>query len=274
MPIKSAITVCRVPEAAAGAFVIRSGLPEAFAQAGAFGFDGAELFLPGPNSGSVAEIQGLSDRHGVVVSAVGTGAGKIKHGLSLTYRSSRRRAEALDFVLRMKAFGAQLGAPAIFGSMQGSLGEGMARGEALDHLAEALRRCGQAAEACGVPFLYEPLNRYEPDLINQLGQEARFLEERGLANVFLLADLFHMNIEESSLPAAIREAGKRIGYMHFADSNRQAMGLGHTDAGPVLEALREMNYRGFLSAEIFPLPTPEAACRQSMAHFSSLTATV
>jgi sugar phosphate isomerase/epimerase len=80
-----------------------------------------------------------------------------------------------------------------------------------------------------------------------------------------------MNIEEPDLAAAIREAGKHVGHVHFADSNRQAMGFGHTDPAPVISALRDIGYQGYLSAEILPLPDPEAAARQTIASIHSLT---
>lgn len=271
--MKSAVTLSQVPEAAAGPFVLRSPLGDAFAEAAAYGFDAVELFLPGPDFVSIDEVRKLSDQHGLTVAAVGTGAGKVKHGLSLTDPSPGKRAEALDFVRAMIGFGGRLGAPAILGSMQGGWSEAMPRAEALDHLAAALRVCGEEAARSGVPFIYEPLNRYETNLINRLGEGVRFLEERGIGNVVLLADLFHMNIEESDIPAAIREAGAHIGHVHFADSNRRAMGFGHTDPGPIMEALREIGYGGYLSAEIFPLPTAACACRQTIAQINSLTRT-
>jgi sugar phosphate isomerase/epimerase len=80
-----------------------------------------------------------------------------------------------------------------------------------------------------------------------------------------------MNIEERDIPAAIRKAGKHIGHVHFADSNRQAMGYGHTPAAPVIEALFEIQYSGYLSAEIFPLPDPESAARQTIATIRTLS---
>jgi sugar phosphate isomerase/epimerase len=91
-----------------------------------------------------------------------------------------------------------------------------------------------------------------------------------LKNVVLLADLFHMNIEERDVAAAIREAGHHIGHVHFADSNRQAMGFGHTDPIRVIAALRETGYSGYLSAEILPLPDPETAARQTISAIRSL----
>jgi len=70
-----------------------------------------------------------------------------------------------------------------------------------------------------------------------------------------------MNIEEPDLAAALRAIAPRLGHVHFADSNREAVGHGHTDPAPVLAALREIRYQGYLSAEILPLPDAAAAAR-------------
>ena len=80
----------------------------------------------------------------------------------------------------------------------------------------------------------------------------------------LLADLFHMNIEEANLADALRAAGPHIGHVHFADSNRRAAGMGHTDFAPVVAALREIGYAGYLSAEVLPLPDRDAAAKQTI----------
>lgn len=260
--MKTAITLSQVPEALAGPFVLRTPLPEAFATAAAIGFDAVELFLPGPDFVSVGEVKSLAAIHGLAIAAVGTGAGMLCHGLSITDADEGKRAAALDFMLQMIDFGGQLGAPAILGSMQG-------RGS-IDLLAAGLRLCGERAATHGVPFIYEPLNRYETNLFNRLGDAAKLLELHDLTNVVLLADLFHMNIEERDLADAIRKAGRHIGHVHFADSNRQAMGFGHTDAKLVIAALGEIQYSGYLSAEIFPLPDPETAARQTISSIRSL----
>ncbi len=261
--MKTAITLSQVPEASGGPFVFRTPLPDAFATAAAIGFDAVELFLPGPDFISDHEVKSLAAQHGLAIAAVGTGAGMLRHGLSLTDPSEEIREAALDFVFSMIDFGGQLGAPAILGSMQGKSGSH-------DHLVAGLRRCANRAATHGVPFIYEPLNRYETNLFNRLADAAKFLELHDLKNVVLLADLFHMNIEERDVATAIREAGRHIGHVHFADSNRQAMGFGHTVAEPVIAALREIQYTGYLSAEIFPLPDPETAARQTISSIRSL----
>ena len=264
--LKTAITLSQVPEAAAGPFVLRSPLPDAFATAAEIGFDAIELFLPAADFISVDEVKALAAAHRLSIAAVGTGAGMLRHGLSITDANEEKREAALDFVFSMIDFGGPLAAPAILGSMQGKpTHEG-----ALDQLAAGLRRCGERAASHGIPFIYEPLNRYETNLFNRLAEAAEFLELYDLKNVVLLADLFHMNIEERNLPSAIREAGKHIGHVHYADSNRQAMGFGHTDAIGAIAALREIGYSGYLSAEILPLPDPEAAARQTISSIRSL----
>lgn len=261
--MKTAVTLCRVPEMAAGPFVFHDNLEISFAKAAACGFDAVELFFAGPDEVPVEVIEGLCDRHGLGVAAVGSGAGMVKHGLSLTDPSEEKRARALDFILGMMTFGGQLGAPVILGSMQGKWSSEVSREQALDFLAAALKRIDKAAGEAGVSFIYEPLNRYETNLFNRLVPAAEFLDRHALQNVVLLADLFHMNIEETDLPAALLQAGKRVGHVHWADSNRLAMGLGHTDPAPIMAALREISYQGYISAEIFTGGDPEAAAKQT-----------
>jgi len=268
--MRTAITLCQVPEAAAGPFVFHQPLDKAFALAKETGFDDVELFLPGPDHVSISEIKKLSETHGLGIAAVGTGAGMVKHGLSLTDPSLDKRVAAIDFLEQMIAFGGQLGAPAILGSMQGKHGGEVSKEQALEWLSEALVIAGKTAAKYNVPFIYEPLNRYETNLINRLGDGAEFIEANSLENIVLLADLFHMNIEEPDLAASIRIAGKHIGHVHYADSNRRAMGLGHTDPAPIVTALKETGYKGHLSAEIFPLPSDKTAAQQTIKSIRSV----
>lgn len=268
--MRTAVTLCQVPEAAAGPFVFHEPLAQGFALAEETGFDDVELFLPGPNAFSIDEIKALSQTHALGIAAVGTGAGMVKHGLSLTDPSLEKRVAALDFLEQMIAFGGQLGAPAILGSMQGKHGGEVSKDQALEWLADALRIAGKAAAKYNVPFIYEPLNRYETNLINRLSDGADLIEANALENIVLLADLFHMNIEEANLTTSIRAAGKHIGHVHYADSNRRAMGFGHTNPAPIVAALKEIGYDGHLSAEILPLPDPLSAANQTIQSIHSL----
>lgn len=270
--MRSAITTSLVPETKGGPFVFSNGLADACAQAAALGFDAIEVFPPAADAAELAELPALIERHRLAVAAIGTGAGWVVQRLSLTHPDAGVRSRARDFVREIIDLAGRFSAPAIIGSMQGRWEGAVTREQALIWLGEALDELGEHAVRHGVPLLYEPLNRYETNLFNRLGDTATWLRTLRTRNVRLLADLFHMNIDEADLPAAIREAGSMIGHVHFADSNRRAMGFGHTDVAPIVAALRGIGYSGYLSAEIFPLPDASAAARQTIAAFRNLAA--
>jgi len=265
--MKSAVTVALVPEARGGPFVYWDDLAAGCASAKALGFDAVEIFPPGPDAIDTVELRKILGDTGLEVAAVGTGAGWVKHKLALTSPDSDVHGKAMAFVRAMIDFAAVFDAPAIIGSMQGRWGDGTSRETALGYLSESLLNLGLHAAKYDQILLYEPINRYETNLINRLGDGVELLTGLATTNVKLLADLYHMNIEEANPPAAIRAAGKFIGHVHFADSNRRAAGMGHTDFAPIITALRDVGYTGFLSAEILPLPDSHAAAKQTIDSF-------
>lgn len=277
MPLSSALTICLVEEARGGPFVLHqpptvAGLESAMRWAAELGYDGVEVFPPSPSAAEwpAGELARLTGRHGLRLAAVGTGAGWVRHRLHLCHPDAAVRRAAEEFIAGIVDLAGGVGAPAIIGSLQGSSGADVPRGAALEHLAGALERLAARARTHGQVLLYEPLNRYETNLFNRQAEAAAFLTDRGLDDVRLLCDLFHMNIEEEDLAATLRACAGWVGHVHFADSNRRAVGLGHTPMEPVIAALRAIGYDGFLSAEVLPLPTPLDAARLTIAHFRRL----
>ncbi len=134
-------------------------------------------------------------------------------------------------------------------------------------MAEALNELGQYAESQNVPLIYEPLNRYETNLVTTVEAGVNLLDSLSTKNVKLLADLFHMNIEEVNVADAIRAGAGSIGHVHFVDSNRKPAGRGHLDFTPIAKALRETGYEGYASAEALPFPDSNAAAAQTMVAF-------
>ena len=269
--MKSAATVSLVLQAKGGPFVFWNGLADAFEQAAALGFDAIEIFPPSASALGLAEVQGLIDRHKLRVAAIGTGGGWVVNKWTLTHADCGIRAQAREFIRAIIDLAGGFGAPAIIGSMQGRWEGEVTREQALAWLGEALDDLGEHASRHGAPLLYEPLNRYETNLLNRLGDSAEFLRSLKTTNVRILADLFHMNIEEADLAAALRVAGPLVGHVHFADSNRRAIGFGHTVVAPVIAALHEIGYDGYLSAEIIPLPDSATAARQTIEAFRKHT---
>lgn len=262
--MKSAITCCLIPEAAAGPFVLHRELESACEMAAALGYDAVEVFPSSPDDPKVARLSDLLDRHALQLSAIGTGGGWILHQWSLTSVDAEVRELAKGYIRGMIDLAGRHEASVILGSMQGRIDRPENREQQLDWLATALRELGDyAMDTYGRPIFFEPLNRYESNVWNRLRDTLRWLEDQDCRQVLLLADLFHMNIEEASMIETLRTVAARLGHVHWADSNRLAMGLGHTPYTEILDCLQQLQYRGFLSAEVFPLPTVEEAARRS-----------
>lgn len=259
--MKSAVTISLVPEARGGPFVFWDDLDRATREAMDLGFDAIEILPP--------DAQAISNLNSPMrIAAVGTGAGWVKHQLTFTCPDAGVRNRAIEFARTIVDAAGQLGAPAIIGSMQGRWGGPASHEESLKHLADALAQLAARAERHGAMLIYEPLNRYETNLVNTLRQGVEFVRTLSVANVKLLADLFHMNIEERNLAAAIREVGEDVGHVHLADSNRRPAEYGHTDFKPIAHALRAIGYDGYLSAEALPYPDSSHAAQATMAAFN------
>lgn len=265
--MNSAITISLVPQARGGPFVFWDGLADGCAQAAAQGFDAVEIFPPSASAIDRAELRALLDRHSLKVAAFGTGGGWVVNKWTLTHPDATVRGQAREFIAEIVDLAGSFGAPAILGSMQGRWEGEVSREQALAWLGEALEDLATRAAGHGTMLLYEPLNRYETNLFHRTPDAAAWLRTLRAKNVRVLSDLFHMNIEEPDIAAALREAGGMVGHVHFADSNRRAIGLGHTEIAPIIAALRDIGYSGYLSAEILPLPDSATAARQTMESF-------
>ena len=116
-------------------------------------------------------------------------------------------------------------------------------------LIEYLTKVTDVAKEYDVPVMIEPINRYETRFFYTLEDGKNVIDEVGSEYLFLLADIFHMSIEEKSIPEAIVKNGSKILHVHLGDSNRYLPGQGHTDFHSAFEALRAINYSRFAALE-------------------------
>ena len=77
-------------------------------------------------------------------------------------------------------------------------------------------------------------------------------------------------IEDADMAAALRQAGPLLGHMHVPDSNRAAPGMGHIDYRPILEALRDIGYDGYLSSEAMPVGDSDGCALRGAATLDAL----
>jgi sugar phosphate isomerase/epimerase len=241
-------------------------LAGAFRQAAELNCQGVEIHLRRAEDVDARAVRRWAVGYGIEVPTLGTGMTATMDGLTFAAADVEIRARAVERLQGHLELAAEVGSAVTIGSVSGKLGscEGeerrVRRSQALECLADVCRAAGRL----GVTVLLEPLNRYENDYINTLAEGMRVADELGASNLRLLADTFHMNIEEADLPSSLRATGTAIGHVHLADSNRQAPGHGHLDVEGVLAALTETGYQGYLSFEILPLPDAGRAIRDGI----------
>jgi len=226
-------------------------LPDIARRLAAAGADGMELMgnLEAHPSGKVNAI--LRESGLKVLSLT-------PENVDLAHPDPQVRGQALDYYYRLLDLAAEVGNPVV--CCHGAVGRVRAISTYEDErqwFAVGVQRIAERARQAGLRIALEVLNRYEAHLLNTAQETVTFVKQVGADNVGLLLDCYHMNIEEEDLPTAIATAGDRLYLFHAADSNRQAVGRGHTDWPRVLRALREADYAGDVILECTaPGPDP------------------
>jgi sugar phosphate isomerase/epimerase len=131
-------------------------------------------------------------------------------------------------------------------------------------LLECLHELGNHARSEGVKVLFEPLNRYEDHMRNTLAQSVDLLKALKHPNVALMADLFHMNIDEPDISASLEKSIKHVAHIHIADSNRYEPGEGHTDFKTIFKTPKRLKYDGYIAFECMLKKKPETALKTSV----------
>ena len=114
----------------------------------------------------------------------------------------------------------------------------------IDRAASALREVLPYAADRGITLVFEPLNRYESSFCIRSVEAAMLVDAVGSPNFRMMLDTFHADIEEKSLPQAVKTAGDRLAYLQVMEHDRGVPGTGHVDWYGLRDALVEIGYQG------------------------------
>lgn len=223
---------------------------ESIARLRRHGYDAVEL-LGEPRTADHVEIRRALSDSGLRVSSV---AGAFSLERDLSSGSEVKRRAAVDYARESVDMVSEYGGTLliVLPSPVGKTRPDVSCDMDWQHSVESVRKAGEHAAKAGIKLAIEPINRFETFLVNKLEVAQRFVHAVGLANVGLMADAFHMNIEERCPAEALRSVARELIHFHVADSNREAAGRGHTDWRELLGALKEIEYRGYLAVEFLP----------------------
>jgi len=221
------------------------------------GCDFVELLVPEPGELDLAETRAaLQDNAlGVVLAA------RVNLARDLASADSAAHAAGIDYLGECVRVAKELGSDLVGGPLYGApmvfAGRAPApvaeddRARKIDRVVAGLRQASKRAADAGVRLAIEPLNRFETDIANTTGHALALAEAVDSPAVGVMLDTFHMNMEDPSIPDAIRRAGSRMFHFQANENNRGFVGSGHIDWPAVARALVAAGYRGPITLEPF-----------------------
>jgi 5-keto-L-gluconate epimerase len=261
--------VISTPGAQFSALAIKENFRDGIRRVAELGYDAVELHIRDPNGIDVDEIENLLNQYRLPVPTIGTGQAYGEEGLSFSDPDPEIRQKAVQRIKDQMDLASQLGIPRVtIGLVRGTVKPGGDKDQAEEYVIECMVKCLDYNPA--ITLILEPLNRYETSLYNDTASAKEVIDRIGKPNLKMLIDTFHMNIEEPDIIQSILRVRDYISHVHFADSNRWPPGCGHINFKNIVRALRRIKYRGAISAEVLPKPTPEECLRLTIEYYKTL----
>jgi D-psicose/D-tagatose/L-ribulose 3-epimerase len=229
-----------------------AGLAELAPRIAGWGFDVVELPVENPGDWDPGRAAALLHDLGLTASVVLV----MGEGRELVAADATTVLSTQDYLRHVVDVAATVGSPVVAGPAYASVGRTWRLSDDERRVRYAELRDGLApvvehAVAAGVRVGVEPLNRYETSLINTVDQALAALDGLPEHGCGLALDIYHMNIEETDVAAAVRRAAGRIAHVQVCANDRGAPGADHLDWPGFVTALAAAGYDGPLVIESF-----------------------
>lgn len=228
-----------------------------------YNFDSIEISIRTPEDLDIKKCEASLLKNGLSISAIATGQNFSMDGICFVSPEKSIRDEAVRRIKLNIEFASIYGASVIIGGVRGSTSA--AQDAVKDEILARVRGCMTPlldfAEKRKVTLQFEAINRYEIACGKSLEDAASIIRYYNHPNLKMLADTYHMNIEEKSFYDSLYSNADILGYIHLCDNNRMAAGLGMLNFTPVFKALLDIGYDGYICAEVLPIPDSETVLK-------------
>ena len=153
---------------------------------------------------------------------------------------------------------------------QRNLLPGVSHEQAMEFAAETIRKALPALEEHSITLALEPLGPSEGDFLLTAHQAIALAQQIDSPLVRLHLDVKAMSSEDQPIPQIIRRSADCLAHFHANDPNKRGPGMGEVDFVPILQALQQINYRGWVSVEVFDYePGIESLARDSIQYLQT-----
>lgn len=195
----------------------------------------------GPDLGyKTDEVMAILADHGLRVSGV---CGMFSADNDLSSNRAICRQAAIDYLRREIPFTRQVGGHYLI-VVPGSVGRPNAYDDVeFDRSVETLASCADWFVEHGIKAVIEPIRAAEVSFVHTVADAKRYIEKINHLGVsHINGDVYHMQSEESHIGEAVLDAGDKLVNLHFADSNRCALGEGSIDVCTIIRTLYLIGY--------------------------------
>ena len=266
--MKLAYTVC-TPEIKGKYLAYQGEVEDMLISLKNIGYDGIEAFVRDPREIDQERFCTLLKKYELELAAVGTGPIAAEDKITFTSPNPNIRKEA---IVRTKAavdFAAKMSSQVNVGKLRGDINKGepdLAR----EWRDQAFREVCDYAATKKVDITLEPQCRFSVDNLNSTQEALAWVKQQQLPNLFIMLDVFHMNIEDRSQAASFINGKDYNIHIHFADNNRGRPGTGKIDFVDAIRVLKALGYNRYISMEIEQSPDCYTAAQESYKYVSSL----
>jgi D-psicose/D-tagatose/L-ribulose 3-epimerase len=213
------------------------------------GFDGVELSLLGMTDDNIARVRKmLQENHLQVTCTTGLNLSQ-----DITSDDPDVRKEGMRYLEHSIKTVAALGSPLLSGVIYAPWGKRVMqnRRERWERSVEALKTVAPFAAEHGVTLGIEAINRFETDLVNTASQAGQMANDINEKNIGVLLDTYHMNMEEKHMGVSLQQSKDKLVHLHCVENDRGVPGSGHIPWAEVFSNLKQINYQGWLTLELF-----------------------
>ena len=161
-------------------------------------------------------------------------------------RSAQYFCDLVDFCDDLGGKSIIVGSP-----KQRDVPEGGSYEQAWDWARETFTPSISRAEDKGITICLEPLAPSETNFINTAEEAIKFIKQFDSSSFKIILDVKAMSSEKQSVADVIRSSAPHFAYFHANDANLKGPGFGDVDFKPIAAALKEVNYDGYVSVEVF-----------------------
>ena len=188
-------------------------------------------------------------------------------GFHLNHPEAETRRRTSEYLRALADCCADLGGKAlVLGSpQQRQVAPEVSQAQAREWAAETLKDALKQAEDRGVTWCIEPLGPAETNFLNTAAEAMDFVSQLKSPAAKIILDVKAMSSEAAPIAETIRAAWPHFAHFHANDPNRKGPGFGEVDFRPIMAALRELTYQGYVSVEVFDFKEgAETIARQSL----------